>query len=301
MISIIVPVYNAAPYLCKCIDSVLAQSVGDFELLLVNDGSTDSSLEICRSYAGRDGRVRVFDIPNGGVSGARNYGIERSEGEYLMFMDADDWLTPDALEVCTPYIPQYDMVRFSACAVYDDHVFQYELGSFDSVEEAVGAVIARKTIVACWGALFRRELFIKNGIRFDTSLNIGEDWLVTACLTGKSRLIKFLPGSYCYCYNRTNEGSCTRNVSEDKVLTQLRVCSVLRRIYPSGYDREFSYTRCMLVMEMVYGFGKDAARRALAEAGIKLGLGDIMRVPSADMSFKLKSRLLRFWLYVLLG
>jgi glycosyltransferase EpsJ len=76
LITIIVPIYNAEAYLPRCVDSILAQSFSDFELLLVNDGSRDGSLEVCREYAARDGRVRVIDKPNGGVSSARNLGLE---------------------------------------------------------------------------------------------------------------------------------------------------------------------------------------------------------------------------------
>ena len=99
-VSIIIPVYKAAPYLQKCIETVLHQTYSNIEVILINDGSKDNSLEICKEYAAVDNRIKVFDIPNGGVSNARNMGIENATGDYLMFVDADDWLSEDAIEKC---------------------------------------------------------------------------------------------------------------------------------------------------------------------------------------------------------
>ena len=99
MISIIVPVYNTETYLRRCIDSILAQTFTDFELLLIDDGSTDGSGAICDEYAQKDSRVRVFHKENTGVSATRNLGIEKSKGEYLIFIDSDDyWIDNNSLE-----------------------------------------------------------------------------------------------------------------------------------------------------------------------------------------------------------
>ena len=98
-ISVIVPVYNTEKYLHRCVDSILAQTYTDFELLLINDGSTDSSGTICDEYAAKDLRVRVFHKENGGVSKARNWGIENAQGDFLFFLDSDDWLALDACDV----------------------------------------------------------------------------------------------------------------------------------------------------------------------------------------------------------
>ena len=98
LVSVIVPVYNAEKYLPACLDSLLAQSLTDFELLLVDDGSRDASGAICDEYAVRDSRIRVFHIPNGGVSAARNLGLDHARGEFVVFVDADDRVMPDHLE-----------------------------------------------------------------------------------------------------------------------------------------------------------------------------------------------------------
>ena len=97
-ISVIVPVYNSEQYLPKCIDSILSQTFTDFELILVNDGSKDGSGDICDQYAQKDNRVRVFHKENGGVSTARNKGVELSEGKWLCFIDSDDWVEKTYIE-----------------------------------------------------------------------------------------------------------------------------------------------------------------------------------------------------------
>lgn len=96
-VSVIVPVYNAQKYLRKCLASILAQSYRDLQIILVDDGSTDNSLAICRAFAGKDGRVQVFTQENRGVSAARNLGLRQVRGKYLSFVDADDWLPGDSV------------------------------------------------------------------------------------------------------------------------------------------------------------------------------------------------------------
>ena len=98
MISIIIPVYNVEKFLPQCIDSILAQTYKDFELILVDDGSPDGSPAICDSYAQRDERVRVIHQKNAGVSAARNNGIEHAKSEWISFVDSDDWVEPSYIE-----------------------------------------------------------------------------------------------------------------------------------------------------------------------------------------------------------
>ena len=102
-ISIIVPVYNVEQYLPRCIDSILAQTFTDFELLLIDDGSPDNCGKVCDDYAAKDARIRVFHKENGGVSSARNFGLDRITGEYVSFIDSDDVVSPRFLEILRKY------------------------------------------------------------------------------------------------------------------------------------------------------------------------------------------------------
>ena len=99
MVSIIVPIYNAEQYLRRCVDSILNQEYTDYELLLVNDGSTDASGDICEEYGDQDPRVIVIQKENTGVSDSRNRALDRARGKYLQFLDSDDWITPDATKL----------------------------------------------------------------------------------------------------------------------------------------------------------------------------------------------------------
>lgn len=99
LVSIVIPVYNAEDYLRRCLDSILEQSYRDIEIILVNDGSKDDSSEVCKYYQNLDSRIKYFYKENGGASSARNYGIDKARGEFITFVDADDWLSNDAIEV----------------------------------------------------------------------------------------------------------------------------------------------------------------------------------------------------------
>ena len=124
-ISVIIPVYNVEKYLSACLDSVLAQTYAELEILAVNDGSTDGSAKILEEYAERDSRIQVLNKPNGGLSDARNYGIEHATGQYYLFIDSDDLIRPDMADLLYRALIQYD----ADIAVSDMEYF-YEDGVF---------------------------------------------------------------------------------------------------------------------------------------------------------------------------
>ena len=109
MISVIVPIYKVEKYLHRCVDSILNQSYTDFELLLIDDGSPDRCPQICDEYARQGDRIRVFHKSNGGLSDARNYGLDRMQGDYVSFIDSDDYVGPDYLKTLMELISEYDV------------------------------------------------------------------------------------------------------------------------------------------------------------------------------------------------
>ena len=120
-ISIIVAIYNIQDYIDDCVNSIISQSYGNFELLLVNDGSTDGSLALLKEWASKDARIKVIDKPNGGLSSARNEGLKYATGDYILFVDGDDWLDKDALQSAQSFIVnngEVDMLCFDYCAYY---------------------------------------------------------------------------------------------------------------------------------------------------------------------------------------
>lgn len=170
MISIIVPVYNVEKYLQRCIESILAQTFADFELLLIDDGSKDKSGDICDEYAAKDSRIRVFHKKNGGVSSARNLGIEHTKGEWITFIDSDDWVNADYL---SSFSTDCDLsVQGYYCgenAIRYDEIF---------VNDNPGAYYLYKGYVfGPYCKLFKSSIVKEVHILFDESMAFGEDIL----------------------------------------------------------------------------------------------------------------------------
>ena len=187
LVSIIVPVYNVSKYVSCCIDSVLNQSISDFELLLVDDGSTDDCGSICDSYAERDNRIRVFHKVNGGVSSARNVGLDHARGEWVFFLDADDLLPVHTLESLLAHAgPDVDMV-YGGIRKFDDTDDDVETipvfreGKI-AVEDALAAFIVPKQRYGDWhrylfNRIYRLSIVKEFGLRFNTDIYYKEDGL----------------------------------------------------------------------------------------------------------------------------
>ncbi|EOE6412148.1 glycosyltransferase family 2 protein [Enterococcus hirae] len=163
-ISIIVPVYKVEKYLKKCVDSILAQTFSDFELILVDDGSPDNSGRICDDYAKKDARVRVVHKQNGGLSSARNAGIEVAKGKYLGFVDSDDYIAEDMYELLYKAIIKEE-ADLSICGIYDvyegkDPIIKPTIKKTVTAEEALLLILQGNIIsVHAVNKLYKRELF----------------------------------------------------------------------------------------------------------------------------------------------
>ena len=187
LISVVVPVYNREKHLCECVDRVLAQTFTDFELVLVDDGSTDRSAEICDAYAKKDTRVKVIHKQNGGVSSARNEGIAASSGEYITFIDSDDSVDADFLEYAYKRMSDGGFDLFVTGIVME----YWENGEItDKVEYRINGdrVFDRRGLLEAWEKeypiiltsgpwckLYKASIIKENDIQFDTSLSCGED------------------------------------------------------------------------------------------------------------------------------
>lgn len=181
-ISVIVPVYNAEKYLCRCVDSILAQTFQNFELLLIDDGSYDSSARICDDYVSKDSRIKVYHKKNGGVSSARNLGIANAQGEWICFVDSDDWLDKDFLE-------GFDCNKSSDLLIQGckKHLGEKTINVVLDVEEFTGVNMLRKIVDfekrellifrPPWAKLFKKKVIEDNCLSFDSKIQIGEDFL----------------------------------------------------------------------------------------------------------------------------
>ena len=185
IVSIIVPVYNAEETLRRCIESVLNQGFTDFELLLVDDGSTDSSAGICREYENGDRRVRVIHKENTGVSDTRNLGLSEARGTFVQFLDSDDWITPDAtsLMVRAARDSGADMVIADFYRVIGDrvaHKGDIEKDGLLSLEEFAGFMMENPADFyygVLWNKLYRRDIVEEHKLRMDTDISWCEDFM----------------------------------------------------------------------------------------------------------------------------
>lgn len=179
--SIIIPVYNAEATLRRCLSSIVRQPFSDYELLLINDGSTDGSDRICREYADAYPQIRYVAKENGGVSSARNLGLEQASGTYILFVDSDDYVAEDyfavisdALEHDAPDLLLFGYRNFgSASTAWDTGVFHEntEVG----VARRVSYAMEQYLFSSLLSKVFRRQLIERYGIRFEAGLSIGED------------------------------------------------------------------------------------------------------------------------------
>lgn len=184
-VSVIVPVYQAQETLCRCVDSILKQSFKDLELILVDDGSRDDSPAICDLYAQRDGRVRVIHKANSGVSDTRNCGIAAATGEYIQFVDSDDWLSPDATEQLVAAAQRYqadlvvaDFFRVSGNLVAKKHREMPENPlSCKQYAQIMMKEPASFYIGVLWNKLYRREIMVQQEMKMNPELRICEDLL----------------------------------------------------------------------------------------------------------------------------
>ena len=220
LISVIVPVYNVEKYLDKCIESIVNQTYQHIEIILVDDCSTDTSLEICNNWAKRDNRIVVIHKNNEGIGIARNTGIEFSKGDYIVFVDSDDLLNADAIEVMYSRI-QYDKSDVAIgnfVKLYPDGTIQNSSYNwmYDTVvnrEEALHMIGSDTTPLHCcsWAKLYKKQIF--DGIRFST-LKASEDMQIWPCIINKSRKISIV-SQVVYLYLQ-RETSIVHNLNNDR-------------------------------------------------------------------------------------
>ena len=179
-ISVIVPVYNAEKYLHRCIDSILLQTFTDFELLLINDGSNDGSGTICDEYAAKDNRVRVFHKENGGASSARNLGMDNAQGEWVTFVDADDYVLPSYLatyiEISTANVDMCVVGIIPDYSISSD--YQITKTSVDYFGDVKGAMLLLndcQMMGSLCNKLFRTSIITSHELRLDECCKFRED------------------------------------------------------------------------------------------------------------------------------
>lgn len=209
LISIIVPIYNAEPYIKRCLDSIALQTYKNIEVLLIDDGSKDSSALICDEYAKRDTRFVVVHKENGGVASARQTGLELAKGDYIIHADPDDWVAPNWIEIL------YNSAKDTGSdIVMCDFYREYSSSSIIVSQKPTSTkrndilkdLIYERIWGACWNKLVKRTCFDKYNVSFVKDMNLWEDLYVFTDLVCKGASISYLPVPlYHYdCYSNTN-------------------------------------------------------------------------------------------------
>lgn len=266
MISIIVPVYNVSQYLKRCIESILVQDFNAFELILVNDGSTDNSLDICIQYANQDSRIKLIDQPNGGVSHARNKGLQVANGEFICFIDSDDWVEPNYLSTFVSFY------QASETDLIISNVVNQKNNSKINNKQFVDKSIQSESFVpedffngndfildnTPFAKFFKKSIVNGNDIRFNIDLKNGEDFIFVLQYALVCKKIDFI-NSYTYNYNRESDSSVTqkyfKNYYKEVKETKKAYFDIVRK-YQEISEEEELYQYFRVAGKSVYEEGK---------------------------------------------
>lgn len=254
--SIIVPVYNVEKYILECLDSILKQDYDNYEILLINDGSTDKSGNICEIYAAKNEKIKVFHKKNGGLSSARNFGLERATGDYVVFVDSDDYIASWSLTEFYKILKNknFDILETRLTEVnveekktIDEHLEKYFSQGFDK-ERAIEWIIKQSENI--WPApkkIVSLSYIKKNNLKFwEGKLHEDVDWTSRICYTANSYAAMIRPWYY---YRVQREGSITSNVKLKNVLSILEIAE----FHYNYYIKNRNETTQKIIEEIVKG------------------------------------------------
>ena len=273
LISIIVPIYNAALTLKRCIDSIRNQTFSHLEIILVNDGSTDNSLDICNSYKVTDNRITVIDKINSGVSEARNDGIRKSSGKYLLFVDADDYIDLDYVETLYSKLSQYKVdivvsnaINFNSSGVLksiDTVKHDTVLNNFEMFKELFSEESFHSV---CWGKLFARDAIRE--VIFDKQMRIAEDFKFINDVFGNVNKALIIPERKYHYLIR--DGSATRSGFDAGWVDEIKFCREIINKHKDTSLEKYAVKRYMRVLiDSLYRFNLDLTQRKMLKAYTK--------------------------------
>lgn len=248
-LSIIIPAYNVEQFIPKCLDSIFGQNCSGFEVIVVNDGSTDSTLALLEGYAEKHSNLNVITQDNAGMSTARNRGLEVAQGEYVMFVDSDDWLCDNALPSLYPYLKGEDVVCFNSKKYVEDKDVFVENNRPFTCEAMSGwdyfnsqrLIPAEIHFVCVWQRAYRREFLDANNLRFADGILRAEDDLFSTMVMYHAKSVKAVD-LCCYVY-RIRQSSITTTVNINRWYDSLRVQEILADFFVplKGIDKSVIY------------------------------------------------------------
>ena len=226
-VSIIVPIFNAEIYLERCLNSLVNQNYSNIEILLINDGSIDSSRKICESFMERDKRIILFNNKNMGVSYSRNFGMQNCTGDFVTFVDSDDYVSNDYISILIDYQVKddYDIVISNAKDVIENIIIEKDVKGLPRVlnrDDTLNAFFTSKTFSpVCWGRLYKKN--IVSDIYFDENMSIAEDgkFFLEAIERSKKNIV--IPEKNYFYFIRN--GSLAHSGYDKKWLVELEFCN----------------------------------------------------------------------------
>ena len=290
IVSIIVPVYNAEKTLERCVDSILNQTYQEYELLLVDDGSTDSSAALCDGYAARDPRVRVFHKENAGVSNARNLALAQARGTYLQFLDSDDWITPEATAslVRAAEDHQCDLVISDFYRVVGERVSHKGDIDEDTVltqEEYAAHMMENPADFyygVLWNKLYRRQIVEDHHLRMDPEISWCEDFMFNLEYIRHAQRFYALQVPIYY-YVKTKGSLASQSLSISKTIRmKLMLFEYYNQFYKSVLDEdEYEKSRLKVYRFLVDAAGDGAVPPTILPGSKKLGDERVSICPEA--------------------
>ena len=235
LISVIIPIFNGEKFLRECIESVKACPSQQIECIMINDGSTDGTKEICRQAAHGDARFRLIDKSNSGVSDSRNMGMEAASGDYIFFLDADDYIDTSRWPELLTRAEQreFDIIAYGYYDLFDSGSIKEE--KFPDYCDIRTALLSTTLLNACWGKLLRRAVIEENKLRFRKDLRTCEDAVFILDFAQNSKNIKL--SSSCVLYYRIHSGSVMHKTGLDSKLSDFSALYERRLVYLSqNYD-----------------------------------------------------------------
>ena len=242
MISVIVPIYNSEKYIKKCIESILSQTYNNFEIILIDDGSTDNSPTICDEYAKQDNRIKVVHKKNGGVSSSRNCGIKLAKGKYLTFIDSDDYFDNYFLANSIKGINNVDMYLSGLkMELYDGNKIaktidytqsKSSIMTIKELFEKQNITYPHTCICGPWAKLYKTSIIKNKNILFDEKTNLGEDTLFNLTYFKNIKNVFFDKKAY-YHYRRINNESLFSSYHPDIYEKHIKVYDTIRNLLKS--------------------------------------------------------------------
>lgn len=238
-LSIIIPAYNVETFLPQCLNSIITQNLADYEVLCVDDGSTDGTLRLLNSYADEHPELRVLTQSNQGVSAARNYGLKEAKGEYVLFVDSDDWLCKGALSGLAAFLNGEDVVCFNAKKYLEkaDEFKDNNLLSVDGIVKGwdyfnkVRLIPSEIHFVCVWQRAYRRAFLEENNLSFAEGLHRAEDDLFTTMVMYYAETLKVIDD--CVYVYRIRDNSITTTVDINRWYDGLKVQELLADFFVS--------------------------------------------------------------------